>query len=494
MSLSDTYGKLFNHGIGDTNDFPDNAQSRLEAQKGAPFAPQASHHTWERAVVQAIYPDRHTCDVYTSRGKYLAGIAWPDGGEKAPKRGGRFAVHFQLGKPVLFSVNVDAELPAGDSESHSVLPVKDVGGENAFYDGKGSGNYRGTKPRDLLPGDWLKMGDEGNLIGLLAGGTAVFKAGDLAQIIATQSRHLLRLIGKNLKIDTGAGTLDFKTEDGKSTINLRAGADEETESSPLADNFRIRCELGADGEMVDFRVTDGQGRSLYRMHIDPDGRVQKKSRRETEVVAEDKRTEVGTNSEEFVGKDKTTHVEGDARTRARGSVDTAAGGHVNLRAAGNATMSALSDLLLHAAKNAKVSSSGSPASPDPSMLFEVSNGDFKIDIGNPLKGDAQVMASGLSVDTFTGDIAFKTMLGNFRATTTTPGSVQLGGPVPGLFSAVVFELFQAFMEVFGTMIDTHVHPVPVLGGAPTAPPIIPPWTSSRSLFSLSKSTFVKMGG
>lgn len=485
---------LFDHGTGDDSDFTGSHDERVQQVKGAPFAPMSHQKTWEKAIVQGVYPDRHSCDVYTERGKFLSGVRWPDQGRRAPQRGEELIVHFQMGNPVLETIKVNTEVPGTDTETNRITPKDNVGGESAFYQGKGSGNFRGKKPRDVLPGDHIIDGDMGNLIGVLSGGSVIVKASDLAQVIATQARHLLRLVGKNLKIDTGAGTLDFETEDGKSTISLYAGADEETESSPTAENFRIRCELGADGELVDFRVTDGRGRSRYRLHVDPDGRVQTKSRRKTEVIREDRRTEVGTDDDTLVGGNASHSVEGDETRVVGGTFDAEAGGNWNMRAASDASMTAMNDLIFGAARNVEMAATGSVTGSSPAMNFDVSNGDMKIDIGNPLNGDAQTRSSGLDIDTFNGDIDFRSAFGNVKINTTLPGSVKLGGPGPGVFSAMLYETFEAFMSIFGVMLDTHVHPIPQFGGAPTLPPLIPPYLTTKGALSLCKSNFVKLGG
>lgn len=494
MFLSDKYGPLVQVGLGDKTDYLGTRAESLARQRGAAFASLEHQRTWERAVVQEVYPDTHTCDVYTERGKYLAGVPWPDGGESVPKRGGFYAVHFGLGKPILVSAGTHTVVPGNVATTVKLTPAKNVGGDNPFYAGKGSGQQRGNAPKDVLPGDWVRLGDQGNLLAVLAGGTTILKASDLAQVIATQASHLLRLVGKNLKMDTGAGTLEFITENGKSDIRLYAGSDEPTESSPLAENFRIRCELGTDGELVDFRVTDSKGRSLYRIHVDPDGRVDQQSTRKTETIKEDRVTTVGTQEETMIGGDSFTSVGGSKLEQVGGSTTVDTGGHYRLYAAHNAALSAMHDFLVHAGRHFQVSATGDPSNTEPALAFDVTNGDVAFNVGDPTNGDTQSLNSGFKVDTATGDMAFKSLLGNFTVTTPSPNSVNLGGPVPDLFGTLVFEMYQAFMEVFGAMLDSHVHPVPALFGAPTAPPLVPIWSSSKHLFVASKSKYVKVGG
>lgn len=494
MALYDNPRSKYNPGIDAKGDFPDGIRHQNASLKGDPFAPLDHQRKWERCVVQEVYPDSHSCDVYTEKGKYLAGVSWPDGGRRAPKRGSRYVVHFGLGKPLLHESNHEVKRSPPDSEVPKVTPVKDVGGEDHFYAGKGSGNHRGDKPRDMLPGDWIESGSLGNLLGVLEGGTTILKASDLAQIIATQAHHMLRLIGKNIRMDTGGGTLDFQTEEGKSTLNLYMAADEETEGSPDVENFRIRCELGTDGELVDFRVTDPRGRSVYRVHVDPDGRVQKKSKRETHVINEDRRVEIGDADEKIVNGDETSQVGGSSERTVGGDSRQRVGGSHRVYAAQNTAFNALQDVILNAARNMSLSASGDMSGNAPALSMDVSNGDFVIDIGNPVKGDAQTSMSGFDVNTFTGNISFNSTLGSFNVNTRVPNSVNLGGPVPSALSAMIYEMFASFMELFGTLIDTHVHPLPQFNGAPTGPPLAPPWTGSRAMLPLAKSIYVSFGG
>lgn len=494
MSIYKTPSSTYHPGIDFTQDFPDSISARNKTLKGEPHAPLNHRKNWERCIVRAVYPDNHSCDVFTEKGKYLAGIAWPDSGRKVPKRGEKYAVHFHMGKPALERIQADAKRSPVDSEVPKLTAAKGIGGDDGFYKNKGSGNHRGSGPRDVLPGDWFEMGTMGNLIAVLEGGTTVLKASELAQIIASQSHHLLRLIGKSIKMDTGAGTLDFTTEEGKSTLNLYMGSDEETEGSPAVENYRIRCEMGSDGELVDFRVTDGKGRSVYRVHVDPDGRVQKKSTRETHVIAQDRRTEIGTMDETTVGRGKISRVSETFTEEIGGDHLKNLGGSFKVRAAQTAALSALENLLLTASKGVEISSSGSLTDSNPSMVLRASNGDMVFDVGNPAYGDAQVSRSGFDVSTFTGDITFKPTLGSFEVNTNVPNSVKLGGPGPGVFSAVLYETFYSFMELFGTLIDTHTHAVPALGGVPTAPPLSPMWTPTKSLLRSAKSSYVSYGG
>ncbi len=477
----------------DKNDFAGSSKEERDRQKGAALSPLSHQQTWEDGIIQGVYPSRHTCDVYTNRGKFLAGVAWPGDGSRSPRRGESVAVHYQLGRPLLVAIPgrgvANAQAPAS-----SITPDAAYGGNDPLYQGVGTGRGRGSDAADMLPGDWLQSGDLGNFIAVLAGGTTVLKASDLAQIIATYANNLVRIVAKNFQLDTGAGSIACLTEGGKSTFTLRLGADEETESYPDEENFRIRCEMGHEGELVDFRVTDGKGRALYRLHISPDGRVEQEMEGEVVTNSGSKKEEIAGSDTSSVGGDKAESIAGSSTKAVQGAMTLSSGGGMQLQSAQNVALTALHDLFLSAGRATTINALGSLTDNIDALKVNAANGSVVFDIGSPSIGDAQIKRSGFQVSTLTGDIHFKSLLGSFKVDTTRPGGVKLGGPGPGIFSAVLYETFQSFMELFGLMIDTHVHPVPALGGIPTAPPLIPPWQTSRSLLPLSKSTFVKFGG
>lgn len=476
------------------------ANAALAAMKGAAFS--APKQTWEKAHIHEVYPDTYCCDVFTEKGRLLGGVPWPNNSGEilVPKRGEKYTVMYELGTPLLLPITPDAQ---GGSQKNtaksrqplSVTPVAAVGGHDNIYAGKGDNNVRGDKPKDVVSGDWLKMGDLGNMVGVLEGGSVVMKAADLAQIMATQAKNMLRLVGQNLSIYTGAGSLDFTTEDGKTSIVLRAGADCDMESDPDQENFRIRCELGDAGELVDFRVTDGNGRSLYRLHIDPDGRLDSEMAQRVEYVEGDSVDSVGGARFESTEANKTEAVGGNNTVITGQNMDQETRGSHRIQASNDLVLSAAHDLFLSSFRNTGILATGDVTSADPALLFTVANGDVAFKIGEVGAGDTQVRQSGFVVDTVTGNITVSSVLGKVSLNSTRPGGVKIGGaPGAGPFSAVLFETLSIFMGVFGTLIDSHVHFHPDLGIIPTFPPFLPPYALSKGALSAARSTFVKIGG
>lgn len=463
-----------------------------QQRKGNPFTVQYARHNGERCVVHEVYPDQYTCDVFTEQGRFLAGVSFPGGtgNIRAPKRGQLLAVQFELGAPTLYDARVDAEARPG-AEAYRVTGVPGFGGEDPIYAGKGPNNQRGDSPKDVMPGDWIQHGDMGQLLAVLDGGTSILKASELAQVIATQAGNLLRLVGKNLSIYTGGGEIDFRSEDGKTTMTLRAGADEATESSPSQDNFRIRAELGDEGELVDFRVTDGKGREVWRCHVDPDGRVQKVARRETAVYDEDVIVEIGTNEVHTVGGERVVEVLGNDTYLSRGERTLQSGGSTFVEAGNDLLAAGRRDTVVASGRNMTLNATGSLASTAPSFQINASNGSAEFNVGFPLYGPAPT--GDLTLRNYQADVNITAVAQKVKINSPLPGGVKVGGPGAGLYSAVLYETLKAFMEAFGEALDLHFHVSPFLG-LPTGPPVVPPWKLTKALFPLAKSHMVDLGG
>lgn len=476
-------------------DFTNSAADQLARAKGGAFSSLNAHRDWERCVIHAVYPDRYTCDVFTEHGRFLSGVPWPstNGEVRAPRRGDRLGVHFNLGTPQLQMATANVATTPEYGEPFRLAPPALVGGEDPVYSERGSNNARGNMPRDVIAGDWLQVGDLGNMVGVLAGGYTVLKGGELAQVIASQARNMLKLIGQNFSVFTGAGTVDFTTLGGKTSMVMRLGADNETEADPSADNFRIRCELGDEGELVDFRVTDGKGRNVYRLHVDPDGRVENEAFRETRVIETDQLVEVGTNQVTRVGGDHLTYAGGGVLVKAGTGVGVETGGVFRVQSGGDVGLGAMHDMNQIAGRRMSTVVGGQSTGTNPALKYTVSNGNVTFDIGNPLAGDTQVRKSGFEVDTRTGNIRMESAAGVIEMNAP-QRYVKIGGRAGvSPYHAVLYEELGRFFRHFGRLIDNHTHTCPA-AAAPTSRPITPPWMLSRVNFTRVKSKKVKLGG
>lgn len=456
---------------------------------------------YERATVINVYPDTYSVDVYTEKGRLLSGLPWPTNnydpvsgaGEIAPpKRGMILTVHYGLGEPTLSftrpSPQAGSQVPAA-----TVTSAPNIGGDDGVYSQQGHTDFRGLRPNDVIPGDWIKLGAAGNLVAVLEGGLTILKASEVAQIIASRVNDSLRLIGRNMDILTDFGEFRFTNSNGNCSMQMRAGSKQTTETSPLKENFTIRADLGDAGQLVNFRVTDPDGHILSGIEMTPNGSVNRTATGDvTDVVNGNVTNRFGKDKNETIVGNESRTIGGDSLDALAGNKTIQAAADITLQSGNDADILSNRDISIGASRNMDVSVSGDmTATPGTNALsFTVTNGTVEFDIGNASAGDSQSALSGWSVKTLMGDMVFKTALGNFIVNTSTPNSVQLGGN-SALYHSMLFEMFQVFMSTFGGLIDSHIHLTPA---GPSGPAVVPPYATSQGLIPAIQSEFVTHGG
>lgn len=470
-------------------DGPNSPYEALQSAKGNPFSGLEHRRFSEKCIVTAVNTERYTCTVFTEFGALLEGVPFPDGGDTVPKiKSVEYAVNYGLGEPTLERVVMEPATTEVEVEMR-VSGVASAGNPGTSSTNTGRGKRRANKPSDVLPGDWVKQGSTGQLVGVLEGGVVLVKASELAQIILSQASNLVRVLGKNVVMDTGMGTLALKTVDGKSTLDLSLGSDESTESDPDAENFRIRAELGANGEMVDFRVTDGDGRAVYRLHIDPDGRVQSQALRKTAVIDEDLVLEVGTTIDVSSGGSANLQAGGEVRAQASGNISAQSSGSVGVSSSQDISMSAVGSVQVAGASGVSIAARADGVSP--SFSVTTSNGDVNFDVGSPANGQVSPLGSSFNVNSTFGDILLNTTLGQISLNSSRPLGCKLGGGGPGIYGAVLYEQLAVLLQAIAVYLDTHTHNAL---GTPTSPPLLPSSTIITPALPLLRSNFVTLGG
>jgi len=465
----------------------------MQAAKGNPFSGLDHRRDKERCIVTAVNTERYICTVYTEHGSLIDGVAFPDGGDTIPAlKSTEYAVDFGLGEPRLVRAVLEPEETAPVTELTVSGVAKPAVAPDPANRNEGRGRRRGRRPSDVLPGDWLKQGSSGQLVGVLEGGVVMMKASELAQIILTQANNLVRIVGKNVVMDTGMGTLSMVTKEGKSTLDLKIGGDEATEGNPDADNFRIRAELGTEGELVDFRVTDGEGRAVYRMHVDPDGRVQTQCLRKTEAVEEDIVVLAGTDASLSAGGDVSLSAGKAVSVEAAGNVGLTSGGSLNVGLGGDVAANAAGAVQVSALGGVSITASGGGT--QPALSVTAVNGDVAFSVGDPSKGSLPPTGNNFTVTAPIGDIRLTTLLGKFSVNTSVPGACKLGGPAGGAVGAVVYEQLVSLLSAMALYLDTHTHGVPAAGGTPTTPPVTPASSVIMPSLPLLRSLYVTYGG
>lgn len=183
------------------------------------------------------------------------------------------AVSFDLGTPYIVGLlppetaHVDAETSLTGTEGH--------GGSDPALDARlGVSNQPGDAPADLLPGDSALRATGGAFVGALRGGVAALVGGPLASIHAFGQEDELRLNAGTFKMESWLGTLAITNEGGRPNLSLRAGTDQRTHTGADEGRFPIRLDLGSEGDVLRFELTTREGQTLFRLHVNPVGRVE----------------------------------------------------------------------------------------------------------------------------------------------------------------------------------------------------------------------------
>lgn len=369
----------------------------------------------------------------------------------------------------------------------------------------GGANARApNEPTDLIPGDLAFAHASGSRVGALEGGLALLVGSLMAQIRAHGLGDLVEIISRNFRHVTDFGVFEVKNKEGKIGISFRGGTDQLTEAGKGEERWTVRFDLGAEADLLDFRLTTPTGENLFHVHIDGDGRcnvyaadgfVTRRGSSSVEPAVEetagDRRTRVGGSDTDRVEGARALTTGQDARHEVGGTWDTSA--------AADAVLTAGRDLTLGAGRRAVLDAQGDASSSDPALELRARNGDLLLDAGHQPRPQSKVRirtkkgAINLT-STEGGNIELETLLGELRASVTkarikTKGndSLILGGDAL-IGHVAIFEQLERIILFLSMSLDTHVHP-----GINT-PPTSMTQASVRSMLPAAKSKVVGVSG
>lgn len=444
-------------------------------QKGSAFTPvTVSKGTWQICYILYVDSKTYTCTVRTEDGRLIAGLPWPGlelsgsgtgGTVRVPRIGQAYALSGELNAEYLAYIvptPVDGVSPPGEHRvfhgGEAVGGVDPLSGNKSPYP-----NYRGALPPDVLPGDWVQVGSQGNMCGVLEGGTVLLKAAEMAKVVASPAGDLLHLVGRNTDIMTDFGEVSFRNDDGRVSMKLRGGSQQTNQTSPEEEKFTIHADLGSTGDLVDFRVTNTSGNTLGQVHYTPDGAVETRNAGEVNLVTG--------SSYKLVLESQSLEVKGDCTTDVTGVTSethgmqtvTAAGG-IYLNSGNDASLQGANDVTLGAGRILTITASGSVTPPaDAAMKTVVTNGSWMVDIGNPLAGDALGPLSGFDLKS-AGDIQMATSMGSVSLLS--PTSITLGQQA--VYKIAKAEaVTRAFNALYQALL-AHTHSTPAGGPTGTA--------------------------
>jgi hypothetical protein len=407
-----------------------------------------------------------------------------------------------------------------DQGAVNITGVAGVGTQDPLTRTSAPVNYSPVgSPEDLSSGDKAWVGTLGNIIALLEGGMTVTGSPN-AQVRTHGVLGLLETIALLQRNVSSWG--EWKIENGSEgqvSFVLRAGAHTHTQTGLDEENWTIRIDLGASGNVFNFEITTPTGHTLFKFHVGSDGRVAIFGQGGVDLSSGGS----GTNEQrqDILGSE-VKNVKSSSTVTIEGNETVSIGGSSKETVASDKYIASGNDLSLAALRNGSLTYGGStlelvtggPASDATkgavAKKVVLLNGGYEVDIGNPALGANITAQAGYSLSTYVGDILFdiKTR-GSFKAITKLPDSVVLGGS--SIQSHVSkFEELKAFLTAWGEMIDLRfatleaqlqAHFMGVAYGSVhipfVGPPYIPPgplpFSSVKSTIDVFKSIRVGVG-
>jgi hypothetical protein len=488
-----------------------------EAQTESP----PSRHAFHKGTVVDSDPATHTAQVQLELNQgtpvcsIMSRVHDPDlrGGEiYLPKPGAKVIVGYtDSNEPFILgyvresssSGDLGSGTP-GDLMKSSAIPMADpyIGGANDPVNKLGGQDSRREGDAgDAGRGDWLLNSSDGNGLAVLEGGVNIFKAGDLSQILGFKLGDLIRIVAQNFELFTGMGELRVVTENKKSKIEFR-GSTEPEDAHPTREQWNIEAGLGGDANLFYLRFIDsdtGAVKAGFTVTKDGDILIEGRtvSERQSSTATSSVKVKQAQTTTVRASDDKTVGLN---YTRKASNVQMEASSGISQKAANEYSVTA-SDIVSTASHTSTEVISGYRVEKDgvfipgsvPGKTINVTNGNFEVEVGNPLSGGLPLLNSSIRAATYTGDIYLTSAItGSVILSSLLPSQLGTAGPFgiilnspqvllgglgtevapftqPGM-AACKFEALLAYVQALHQMLDAHVHPTSV---GPSGPPIAP---------------------
>lgn len=387
-------------------------------------------------------------------------------------------VDYSLGFPYIAGVLSVDETPAGSADAPS------AGGEIATVGDSQSADPIGYFRRpnalaDLEEDEWGRAGPEKNHIAVLQAGINKMFGSDAAQIITAGLHHLVKVVSRDYEHVSSIGNLNISNVNGKNLLEFNAGVDQFSETGGSEDNWTFRLKIGDTNKGIfNLRVTTVDDRTVAEIDISQDGRVMIYGEKGVDIV------NVGPRKEE-IGGNYVSRISGDRKEflEQASVVDVGSGRKTTI--GGNEERSVSNDEILNIGRNQSLNVGGNivqtitggtalEAKPtNVAFAQDVINGSYVLNLGNPLVGGVPTAKAGYSLFVHNGavtigeDPMFPATKAAVNLNTLQPRSICLGGMVPGshvksglnpgVFTAMLYEPFQAMMQTMITLLDSHTH-------------------------------------
>ena len=310
-------------------------------------------------------------------------------------------LHNELGFTVISSVLKGAATGAVEVNPARVSEIRGVGGEDGVYDQKNaSADARAPNdPIDVIANDWLRKGVDNNFVGVMSGGTNILHSSPMAQIRTHGVNEMVEVFANLYRHISSMGNLEIVNDGGKTSLTWRAGADQSTENGANAENWTLRLDAGAAGDLFRLSVTTPHNNTLCEVHMSADGRLSL-----TGVAGVDISSGTRGTAREDVAENKEVSVLGDMSTTVKGEVtETFDAGKTTIVAKNDITSAGADlqetigrDRLTHIANKLITTVEGGGKTPPPdeaniAILWDAVNGGIESVTGN--KGVSTVKQS-----------------------------------------------------------------------------------------------------
>ena len=458
----------------------------------------------QHVTILNVNTETYTCDVVTGRTRqYIANVPWPTRVDDAtitsgevivPKTGQQYTLlkgldRYRLGAPV----QPDTMSPptAEHRVAYGTTATDAVGNlTTSIY------NKRGSLPSDVQGGDWLRVGKQGQMIGVLTGGNVVLKGSEAAKIVAGAVGDKIRIDSRNLTINTDFGPVEFTNDNGLVALKVRGGSKQLTEASPKEEKYTIHFDAGQSGGLARFRITDQAGRTASEVHYAPNGDVSVITNNNTTDVTGNRLTVIA-GTDVLTNTSYTVTTAGMYSLTATTVVTKAIGGSASFGSSADVSFSAGQNMDLSAGRNHTTTVMGDMVNPVATVhKTYVANGSMKVEVGTPATASLPATLGNYTL-TAKGLVKLSSATGRMElGTGGVPNTIALSGTTYGL---VLYEHLETLLKTLGQVLNTHTHPlaasagaVPVTGVAsPVAAPI---WTpATEASLKLSRSTLITAG-
>lgn len=247
------------------------------ANVGAAGLSRVAGAQWELGVVVEYNSATHTSLVRTHSGRPLPDVPQikaTGGGYDHLETGTNVVICWNLGFPAIIGCIDFVGAAQAAITPPSITGVEGYGDSDPTQATEGLNSYKPpTAPTDMQPGDWAQVGADGNHVAVMAGGMTVLGS-PTAQVRSFGRSGVLQHVARRMQAVTDFGQWRVENDQGRTSFVLRAGAGQATQTGLDEQHWTIRLDLGATGDVLDFKISEPGGKLLFRLHAGGDGRVQ----------------------------------------------------------------------------------------------------------------------------------------------------------------------------------------------------------------------------